>query len=52
MPTDLFHLILLIFSLGCFILGAWQNPPSPNWNRLTSLGLAFFVASLIKGLYP
>lgn len=41
------HLVLLVLSLCCFMLAAWQDR-SPSWNRLMSAGAAFFVASTLS----
>jgi hypothetical protein len=45
-PISIVRLILLIFALGCFLLGSKQNQSAPGWN-LVSLGLAFLTASFI-----
>jgi hypothetical protein len=41
------QLILLVFSLVCFVLGAWGGPVTPHWNRLVAAGLAFLAASMV-----
>jgi hypothetical protein len=45
---DKLQLVLFVFSFVCFCLACWQ-PTNPNWNRLISAGLAFFVAAFIFG---
>jgi hypothetical protein len=45
------HLILIVLSLVCFGLSAWQvnqPAPSPSWQRLVSFGLTALVASMIS----
>lgn len=44
--SPVLHLVLLVFSLCCFVFDAWQSPPSPT--RITCIGLAFLVASMIS----
>jgi hypothetical protein len=44
---EVLHLLLLVLSLGCFLLAAW-NPSPPQWSRLISGGLAFLVASMLR----
>lgn len=39
------RLVLLVFALCCFAFDAWQTP-SPS--RITCVGLAFLVASMIS----
>ena len=47
MPPVL-KLVLLVFSLVCFVLATWgPTLTPPNWYRLVSAGLAFLVASMI-----
>lgn len=41
-------LILLIFAFVCFVLSAWPAA-APRWNQLVSVGLAFWVASVLLG---
>lgn len=41
-------LILLVFSLVCFLFSAWQHT-SPQWNRVISIGFAALVASMFVG---
>ncbi len=44
--TPVLHLLLLLLAFCCFVLDAYQNPPSPT--RLTCIGLALLVASMIS----
>ena len=41
-------LILLLFSFVFFCI-SWSQAGAPQWNKLISLGLAFFTAALIFG---
>lgn len=46
MPSNLLHLLLVVFAFACFIFAAWQHA-SPTWNRIVAVGLAAFVLSFV-----
>jgi hypothetical protein len=45
---DKFGVLLMAFSVVCFVLSIWQAT-APNWNKLISAGLSFLALALFFG---
>ncbi len=45
--TNPLHLLLLVCSVGAFVLAAWQSS-APTWPRIVSVGLLLLAASFIS----